>query len=58
MHSRDKRFKNQARHKAKPDPLYDKAHPKNPSRTMGGFAEEYMSVTVQKASLSMPMLSR
>jgi transposase len=28
MRSRDERFKDQARHKAKPDPLYDKAHPK------------------------------
>ncbi|MDP3513959.1 MAG: hypothetical protein Q8S20_14550 [Sulfuritalea sp.] len=32
MHSRDERFKNQAHHKAKPDPLYDKAHPKKPAK--------------------------
>ena len=32
MHSRDERFKNQAQHKAKPDPLYDKAHPKRPAK--------------------------
>ena len=32
MRQRDERFKDQARHKAKPDPLYDKAHPKNPAR--------------------------
>ena len=32
MHSRDERFKNQAHHKAKPDPLYDKAHPKKPGK--------------------------
>jgi transposase len=28
MRKRDERFKEQARHKAQPDPLYDKAHPK------------------------------
>lgn len=28
MRKRDERFKDQARHKAQPDPLYDKAHPK------------------------------
>ena len=28
MRQRDERFKDQDRHKAKPDPLYDKAHPK------------------------------
>jgi hypothetical protein len=28
MRSRDERFKDQSRHKAQPDPLYDKAHPK------------------------------
>ena len=32
MRSRDERFKDQARHKAKPDPLYDKAHPKKPAK--------------------------
>ncbi len=32
MHSRDEGFKNQAPHKAKPDPLYDKAHPKTPAK--------------------------
>jgi hypothetical protein len=32
MHSRDEGFKNQAHHKARPDPLYDKAHPKKPAR--------------------------
>ena len=31
MRQRDERFKDQARHKAKPDPLYDKAHPKKPA---------------------------
>ena len=31
MRQRDERFKDQARHKAKPDPLYDKAHPKKPT---------------------------
>ena len=30
MHSRDEGFKNQAHHKTKPDPLYDKVHPKKP----------------------------
>ncbi|OHC07557.1 MAG: transposase [Planctomycetes bacterium RIFOXYD2_FULL_41_16] len=28
MRKRDERFKNQAKYKAQPDPLYDKAHPK------------------------------
>ncbi|WP_294256243.1 hypothetical protein [Propionivibrio sp.] len=28
MRKRDERFKDQARHTAQPDPLYDKAHPK------------------------------
>jgi len=28
MRKRDERFKDQTRHKAQPDPLYDKAHPK------------------------------
>ena len=32
MRQRDERFKDQARHKAKPDPLYDKAHPKTPAK--------------------------
>ena len=32
MHSRDERCKNQAHHKAKPDPLYDKVHPKKPAK--------------------------
>lgn len=30
MRQRDERFKDQVRHKARPDPLYDKAHPKKP----------------------------
>jgi transposase len=33
MRTRDERFKDQARHKEKPDPLYDKAHPKKTART-------------------------
>lgn len=32
MHSRDDRFKIRAHHKAKPDPLYDKAHPKRSAK--------------------------
>lgn len=32
MRARDGRFKDQARHKAKPDPLYDKAHLKKPAK--------------------------
>jgi hypothetical protein len=32
MHSRDERFEGQAHHKAKPDPLYDKALPKTPAK--------------------------
>ena len=32
MHSRDERCKNQAHHKAKPDPHYDKAHPMKPTK--------------------------
>lgn len=32
MRSRDERFKDQARHKAQPDPLYDKAHPKKSAK--------------------------
>ncbi len=32
MRQRDERFKEQAKHKAKPDPLYDKAQPKKPAR--------------------------
>ncbi len=32
MHSRDEGFKNQVHHKAKPDPLYDKANPKKPAK--------------------------
>jgi len=33
MRGRDERFKDQARHKEKPDPLYDKAHPKKTAKT-------------------------
>lgn len=33
MRKRDERFKDQARYKALPDPLYDKAHPKKNART-------------------------
>ena len=33
MRKRDERFKDQAKYKARPDPLYDKAHPKKNSRT-------------------------
>lgn len=32
MRRRDERFKDQGKHKAKPDPLYDKAHPKKATR--------------------------
>ena len=32
MRQRDERFKDQARHKAKPDPLYDKAHPQKKAK--------------------------
>jgi hypothetical protein len=32
MRQRDERFKEQGKHKAKPDPLYDKAHPKKSAR--------------------------
>lgn len=32
MRQRDERFKEQGRHKAKPDPLYDKAHPKKAAK--------------------------
>ena len=32
MRQRDERFKDQGKHKAKPDPLYDKAHPKKAAR--------------------------
>ena len=32
MRQRDERFKDQGRHKQKPDPLYDKAHPKKATR--------------------------
>jgi transposase len=32
MRQRDERFKDQGKHKAKPDPLYDKAHPKKPAK--------------------------
>ena len=32
MRQRDERFKNQAHYKAKPDPLYDKTHPKKPAK--------------------------
>jgi len=32
MRKRDERFKDQVKHKAKPDPLYDKAHPKKAAR--------------------------
>jgi len=32
MRQRDERFKDQGKHKAKPDPLYDKAHPKKSPR--------------------------
>ena len=32
MLSRDEGCKNQAHHKAKPDPLYGKAHPKKPAK--------------------------
>src|SRR5574343_3220 len=32
MRQRDERFKEQGKHKAKPDPLYDKAHPKKAAR--------------------------
>lgn len=33
MRKRDERFKDQAKYKALPDPLYDKVHPKKASRT-------------------------
>ena len=33
MRKRDERFKDQARYKATPDPLYDKAHPKKTAKT-------------------------
>jgi transposase len=33
MRKRDERFKDQAKYKALPDPLYDKAHPKKNART-------------------------
>lgn len=33
MRKRDERFKDQAKYKALPDPLYDKAHPKRNART-------------------------
>ncbi len=33
MRKRDERFKDQAKYKALPDPLYDKAHPKRASKT-------------------------
>lgn len=32
MRQRDERFKDQSRHKQKPDPLYDKAHPKKAAK--------------------------
>jgi hypothetical protein len=32
MDSRDEGFKNQAHHKAKPDPFYDKTYPKKPTK--------------------------
>jgi len=32
MRKRDERFKDQARHKEKPDPLYDKAHPRKTAK--------------------------
>ena len=32
MRKRDERFKDQVKHKIKPDPLYDKAHPKKTAR--------------------------
>ena len=32
MRQRDERFKEQGKYKEKPDPLYDKAHPKKPAR--------------------------
>jgi transposase len=32
MRQRDERFKDQGKHKQKPDPLYDKAHPKKAAR--------------------------
>jgi hypothetical protein len=32
MRSRDERFQDQGKHKKKPDPLYDKAHPKKKAR--------------------------
>jgi transposase len=32
MRQRDERFKDQGKHKAKPDPLYDKAHPKKAAK--------------------------
>lgn len=35
MRQRDERFKDQGKHKAKPDPLYDKAHPKKPAKRYG-----------------------
>jgi hypothetical protein len=35
MRKRDERFKDQAKYKAQPDPLYDKAHPKKAPATTG-----------------------
>ena len=47
MQSRDERFKNQAHHKAKPDPLYDKAHPKKSAKCYrrADFLHDNVTVT-------------
>lgn len=39
MRKRDERFEGQARHKAKPDPLYDKSSRTEPAKKMFGVAE-------------------
>ena len=44
MHSRDERSKYPARHKAKPDPRYDKAHPKTPAKCYGPTDSTYDAV--------------
>jgi hypothetical protein len=47
LHIGDERFKNQPHHKAKPGPLYDKAHPKKPAKCYrpAGFTHDVVAWT-------------
>jgi hypothetical protein len=49
MRKRDERFKDQAKYKAQPDPLYDKAHPK---KSAGHYRPKRTSPTIPRPALA------